>query len=147
MYKIKIRPSIVYACVNPRGEISINTVTFSKKTSIARLIDGTSETWEYLRDIIGWKCMKLVIQDSAVKNPGKDSGMVSFTEKQFLHAREFAGVEILDDLIGKLATDRGKNISEGDFKKLSELSWQWRMKLVKKIDLKLEPDKKADKKQ
>jgi len=37
------------------------TISFTRKRSIEKLIHGTNDTWQYWREKIGWQCKKIEI--------------------------------------------------------------------------------------
>lgn len=57
----------MWVCINSLGDPIHDTITYYRKKSIEKLIDGTQNTWDYCKSEYGFKCVHVNINFTIFK--------------------------------------------------------------------------------
>lgn len=52
----------MWVCTHPTNGSLIDTLTFMRRESIKKLIDGTTHSWKYWRTKYGFRCIKVRVE-------------------------------------------------------------------------------------
>lgn len=57
----------MYIMVDPKKHAAFRTLKYQRKDCINAFMGGSQKTWKYYRDIIGWRCIRVLVELIEIK--------------------------------------------------------------------------------